>query len=86
MYLVGIDLGTTNSLVAVMDQGRVEQVATPVELYKTPGNPFVADFIGTSNLHPGVVTADGVAALAMAEAATQSAKSGQPVALASVIE
>lgn len=39
--------------IAVMDQGRVEQVATPVELYKNPGNPFVADFIGTSTLLHG---------------------------------
>jgi len=39
--------------IAVMDQGRVEQVATPVELYKNPGNPFVANFIGTSTLLRG---------------------------------
>ena len=33
--------------VAVMDDGRVQQVATPVELYRRPANRFVADFIGT---------------------------------------
>jgi putative spermidine/putrescine transport system ATP-binding protein len=35
--------------VAVYNHGRVEQVATPVELYETPASPFVAGFVGTSN-------------------------------------
>lgn len=39
--------------IAVMDQGEVVQVASPVELYKNPANAFVADFIGTSTLLPG---------------------------------
>jgi putative spermidine/putrescine transport system ATP-binding protein len=35
--------------VAVFNEGRVEQVATPVELYETPASSFVAGFVGTSN-------------------------------------
>ena len=35
--------------VAVFHDGRVEQVATPVELYEHPASPFVAGFVGTSN-------------------------------------
>src|SRR5690242_7004552 len=35
--------------VAVFNEGKVEQVATPVELYETPASPFVAGFVGTSN-------------------------------------
>ena len=35
--------------VAVFDQGRVEQVASPVELYENPASSFVAGFVGTSN-------------------------------------
>ncbi|HEX4687238.1 MAG TPA: ABC transporter ATP-binding protein [Nocardioides sp.] len=35
--------------VAVFNQGRVEQVATPVELYEDPASEFVAGFVGTSN-------------------------------------
>ena len=35
--------------VAVFNEGRVEQVATPVELYETRASPFVAGFVGTSN-------------------------------------
>ena len=35
--------------VAVFNEGRVEQVATPVELYEAPASSFVAGFVGTSN-------------------------------------
>jgi putative spermidine/putrescine transport system ATP-binding protein len=35
--------------VAVFSEGRVEQVASPVELYEQPASPFVAGFVGTSN-------------------------------------
>jgi putative spermidine/putrescine transport system ATP-binding protein len=35
--------------VAVFNHGRVEQVATPVELYENPASSFVAGFVGTSN-------------------------------------
>jgi spermidine/putrescine ABC transporter ATP-binding subunit len=39
--------------IAVMAGGRVQQIATPLDLYRSPANLFVADFIGTSNLLPG---------------------------------
>lgn len=39
--------------IAVMHHGRVQQVAEPVTLYRQPGNVFVADFIGESNLFLG---------------------------------
>ncbi len=50
--------------VAVFNDGRVEQVATPVELYERPASPFVAGFVGTSNRIGGdvarqVLGADG---------------------------
>jgi putative spermidine/putrescine transport system ATP-binding protein len=35
--------------VAVFRDGRVDQVATPVELYENPATSFVAGFVGTSN-------------------------------------
>ncbi len=43
--------------IAVMDRGRVIQVGTPSEIYEFPQSRFVADFIGTTNLFEGVVTA-----------------------------
>lgn len=39
--------------IVVMNQGHVEQVATPVELYCSPETPFVADFVGIMNFLPG---------------------------------
>jgi spermidine/putrescine ABC transporter ATP-binding subunit len=41
--------------IAVMDQGRLLQVAPPQELYEAPSCRMVADFIGTMNLFPGRV-------------------------------
>src|SRR3546814_13527530 len=41
--------------IAVMNQGRIAQHGTPVEIYSQPNSPFVADFIGTSNLIRGRV-------------------------------
>ncbi|MGQ9508248.1 MAG: ABC transporter ATP-binding protein [Thermodesulfobacteriota bacterium] len=41
--------------IAVMDAGNIVQVGAPEEIYKTPANRFVADFIGTTNFIPGEV-------------------------------
>ena len=43
--------------IAVMDHGRVVQVGTPSEIYEFPASRFVADFVGTTNLFEGTVTA-----------------------------
>jgi spermidine/putrescine transport system ATP-binding protein/putrescine transport system ATP-binding protein len=45
--------------VAVMNEGQVEQLAPPVELYERPASYFVADFIGSSNFFSGVVESGG---------------------------
>lgn len=41
--------------IAVMQNGHIEQLASPVELYEHPQSPFIADFVGHSNLLDGVV-------------------------------
>jgi len=41
--------------IAVMRAGRVEQIATPRAIYEQPVTPFVASFVGTTNLIEGVV-------------------------------
>ncbi len=46
--------------IAVMNLGRVEQVANPEEVYERPETTFVAGFIGVSNLMPATVEAGGV--------------------------
>jgi putative spermidine/putrescine transport system ATP-binding protein len=56
---------TMSDRIAVFNQGRVEQVGTPAEIYERPTTAFVASFVGTSNLLRGesaqrVVGAPGV--------------------------
>src|SRR5688500_14038230 len=41
--------------IAVMQSGRLEQVGAPDAIYRTPATPFVAQFMGTTNLLTGVV-------------------------------
>ncbi|MGC9526414.1 MAG: ABC transporter ATP-binding protein [Limnospira sp.] len=43
--------------IAVMHEGRIEQIGTPNEIYEYPRSPFVADFIGDTNLFRGRVKA-----------------------------
>jgi spermidine/putrescine transport system ATP-binding protein len=50
---------TMSDRIAVMNRGRVEQVATPEEVYNRPATTFVAGFIGVSNLMPATVTGSG---------------------------
>ncbi|HZQ63547.1 MAG TPA: ABC transporter ATP-binding protein [Casimicrobiaceae bacterium] len=42
--------------IVVLDQGRIEQIGTPTEIYDHPKTRFVADFIGTSNFLEGNLT------------------------------
>ena len=45
--------------VAVLDQGVIQQIGTPMELYDHPANRFIADFVGTINLVRGRVEQNG---------------------------
>jgi iron(III) transport system ATP-binding protein len=45
--------------IAVMNDGVVQQVGTPVELYERPANLFVASFLGTANILEGEVVGSG---------------------------
>jgi iron(III) transport system ATP-binding protein len=44
--------------IVVMNQGVIEQVGTPMDIYREPASPFVADFVGKVNMLPARV-ADG---------------------------
>jgi spermidine/putrescine transport system ATP-binding protein len=46
---------TMSDRIAVMNEGRVEQVGAPAEVYNRPRSPFVATFIGLANLLSGTV-------------------------------
>ena len=50
---------TMADMVVVMNAGRVQQVGTPLEIYRRPANAFVAEFIGTSNLLKGILGEGG---------------------------
>jgi iron(III) transport system ATP-binding protein len=45
--------------IVVMNQGSIEQVGTPLEVYREPGTPFVADFVGRVNVLPAHAEAGG---------------------------
>ncbi len=46
---------TMSDRIAVVNRGRIEQAATPQDLYEEPANAFVADFLGVSNLMDATV-------------------------------
>ncbi|BBZ30974.1 ABC transporter ATP-binding protein [Mycolicibacterium madagascariense] len=68
---VQLDVGTTTLFVThdqeealavadrvgVMSRGRLEQLATPAEVYANPATPFVAEFVGLNNRVPATVSA-----------------------------
>jgi iron(III) transport system ATP-binding protein len=49
--------------IIVMEGGRIAQQGTPHELYETPANRFLADFIGDANLVDGELTRHGAASM-----------------------
>ena len=55
---------TMSDLVVVMNAGRIEQVGPPLEVYRQPGSPFVAGFIGRTNLLRGEAAGDGSVSVA----------------------
>jgi spermidine/putrescine transport system ATP-binding protein len=44
-----------SDVIAVMNQGKIEQLGTPTEIFETPRTDFVADFMGASNILYGTV-------------------------------
>ncbi|CAE6887630.1 ABC transporter ATP-binding protein [Vibrio alginolyticus] len=49
------EANTISDRIAVLDQGVIQQVGEPMELYDNPANKFVADFLGTANVLNGRV-------------------------------
>ncbi len=50
---------TMSDRIAVMNEGRLEQVGTPQEIYDQPATRFVAGFIGNANILPASFTPEG---------------------------
>ena len=55
--------------IVVMNLGAIEQIGTPLEIYREPASPFVADFIGVMNFVAGTVVRDGAVRLGRTELA-----------------
>ncbi|MFZ1951779.1 MAG: ABC transporter ATP-binding protein [Pseudolabrys sp.] len=71
--------------IAVMNHGRLMQVATPSEIYERPNSRWVADFIGEVTVVEGHISAGGAMDSALGKlsvAGTSGAKSGDTVWLA----
>ena len=51
---------TMSDTVVVMNEGRIQQIGTPQDIYNEPKNAFVADFIGESNIIDGIMHEDRV--------------------------
>ena len=51
---------TMSDTIVVMNQGYIQQMGSPENIYNEPKNAFVADFIGESNIIDGIMHADGV--------------------------
>ena len=49
---------TMSDTIVVMNEGRIQQIGKPVEIYNEPENAFVANFIGDSNILPGTMMRD----------------------------
>ena len=50
---------TLGTRLGVMNHGRIVQVGSPSDIYESPSNRFVADFIGSVNLFEGQVSQEG---------------------------
>jgi spermidine/putrescine transport system ATP-binding protein len=50
---------TLSDRLAVMNEGKIEQIGPPEEIYREPASPFVADFIGDTNLFDGRARSEG---------------------------
>jgi putative spermidine/putrescine transport system ATP-binding protein len=65
---------TMSDRVAVFNNGRIEQIGSPLDVYNRPASRFVAEFIGDSNIfggrfdpaRPGTVELDGIGAVRVA--------------------
>jgi putative spermidine/putrescine transport system ATP-binding protein len=81
---------TLSDRIAVFDRGRIEQLGTPADIYERPRSPFVATFVGTSNVFDAalsrtVLGRDGVNALRPEKITLTGGDRGVPGTVAEVI-
>ena len=55
---------TMSDKIVVMNEGKIQQIGAPEDIYNEPQNAFVADFIGESNIFNGIMTGNMTARFA----------------------
>jgi iron(III) transport system ATP-binding protein len=70
--------------IVVMNHGVIEQIGAPLDIYRAPASPFVADFIGVMNFIAGTMVREGVVRLGRVELGCEAEgfAPGTPVTLA----
>jgi putative spermidine/putrescine transport system ATP-binding protein len=81
---------TLSDRIAVFNEGGIEQLGTPQQIYENPVSPFVADFVGTSNLFDAdearrMLKADGPRSLRPEKITLASSGMGLPGTISEVI-
>ena len=79
---------TMSDRICLMNDGRIEQLGSPADLYFRPCTPFVADFLGESNLLKGTVTSSGQGLVKVALTGTNTelnVSAHQPLAIDSKV-
>ena len=71
---------TVADRVAVLHQGRIQQVGSPLELHTRPANRFVASFVGKMNLLPAIPEADTPDAFRLPDGPVLKAATDAPTA------
>ncbi len=81
-----VEAMTLGQRIAVFNQGRIEQVGTPLELYDRPANQFVAQFIGSPkmNIFPATLNSAGLAEVTSAGSLRVSIPDSQARTLKSI--
>jgi putative spermidine/putrescine transport system ATP-binding protein len=54
---------TMADIVVVLGEHRIQQIGSPIDIYRNPANAFVADFIGNGNIFPATALGDGTVGL-----------------------
>jgi len=65
------EANTTSDRLAVLNDGIIQQVGTPMDLYDNPANIFVANFLGTANILKGEIKKQGAESLFVSEHGTE---------------
>jgi putative spermidine/putrescine transport system ATP-binding protein len=76
---------TMSDHVAVFNEGRIEQVGSPLEVYARPATEFVAGFVGTSNILERKQRRFSVRPERIELSATSNGHSGEPATVADVV-